>query len=112
MAGISPLRQGDTYPDAVWHFQDDIGNTVPLPSGTTFQLIIYDPKSNEVRIGAGTWASTSITLSQGMATYSWDTTDTAIVGNFKCYAKFTTNAGKVGTTDPQDFIIQPVFVQQ
>jgi hypothetical protein len=110
MAGITPMRQNDTYPDAVWHFQDDLGNIVSLPNGTTFQLIIYDPKTNAARVGAGTWTATN--LSQGIATYAWDTTDTATVGNFKCYAKFTVPGGKVGTTDPQDFIIQPIFVQQ
>lgn len=110
MSGITPMRQGDTYPDAVWHFQDDNGNVKPLPTGTTFQFIIYDPKTNFIQIGAGSWDTTNI--AQGMATYSWATGDTATVGNYKCYAKFTTTGGKIGTTDPQDFVVQPITVQQ
>lgn len=110
MAGISPMRQGDTYPDAVWSFIDDTGNIVPLPSGTTLSLIIYNPKTNTVQTGAGTWTTTNI--AQGQATYVWNAADTAAVGSFKVYARFTTPGGKVGSTDMQDFIVQPVFVQQ
>jgi hypothetical protein len=110
MAGISPMRVGDTYPDAVWTFKNDNGGINPLPSGTTLTLVIYNPKTNTVQNGAGTWDTSALAV--GQATYSWSSSDTAVAGNFKCYAKFTTPLGKTGTTDLQDFIVQTVFVQQ
>lgn len=110
MAGISPMHQGDTYPPALFTFVDDNGNYVPLPSGTTFTLVIYNPKTNVVTNGAGSWTPTN--LSQGMATYQWNAADTAIDGTFKLYVKFQTPTAQTGSTDEIQWVVLPLVGQQ
>lgn len=110
MAGISPMHQGDTYPPALFTFVDDNGNFVPLPTGTTFTLIVYNPKNNSVKNGGGTWDTSNINI--GQATYQWGTNDTAVVGTFKVYVKFQTPSNQTGSTDELTWVILPLFVQQ
>jgi hypothetical protein len=110
MAGITPMRQGDTYPPAMFIFKDDNGNIVPLPAGSTFTLEIYNPKDNSVRAGIGTFDTTQ--LSSGKVIYSWNSNDTAVVGTFSLYIKFVTPSSGTGSSDPISWTILPLFVQQ
>lgn len=110
MAGISPMHQGDTYPPALFTFIDDNGNFVPLPSGTVFTLIIYNPKNNSTTVGQGTWSTPN--LSQGQAIYQWASADTANVGTYKLYVRFQTPTAQTGSTDEISWTILPLYVQQ
>lgn len=110
MAGISPMRQNDTYPAAIFTFRDDNSNLVILPSGTVFTLEIYNPKDNSVRPGIGTFDTTQ--LSSGKVIYAWNANDTSVIGTFTIYIKFVTPSSGTGSSDPITWTIVPLFVQQ
>lgn len=111
MAGITPMHQGDTYPPALFYFRDDYGNTVTLPAGTVLTLYIYNPKTNSITTGTGTWNTANL-ATLGQATYQWGASDTSVVGTFKLYVHFVTPSSQVGSTDEIQWAILPLFVQQ
>ena len=110
MAGISPIRQGQTDPPAHLKFLDDLGKPLSFPAGTTFRLYLYQPKTNVTVQGAGTFTLTN--LAQGLVDYQWAAQDVATPGLYKVYAQYTLPSGSVGYGDEEDLFIKPVFAQQ
>jgi len=102
------MHQGDTYPDAVWQLFDDDTNPISIPSGSTFTLYLYDPRTNTVRAGTGSWEVNSYT--QARATYSWSSHDTATDGTFRIYARITTPLGQISSTDEITLNIIPALI--
>lgn len=102
------MHQGDTSPDAIWQFYDDSFNPVSVPSGSTFQLYIYDRIKNTIRVGSGKWTVNS--YSPVNATYQWDALDTASSGSFTIYARITTPSGHISSTDEIQWNILPGLI--
>lgn len=104
------MWQGQTYPAATWMFRYADGTPYPLPVGTTFALVIYNPKSNVQTTGAGSW--TAVNLAQGVVVYNWALTDTQTPGTYQVLAAFTVPGGQVGYTLPESLTIEPTYLQQ
>ncbi len=97
MSDISPMRVGDTDPDAVWQFYDRNGNLKIMPTGTTFILHIKDKATAKVKTGAGTWDTSA--MAAGSVTYHWNAQDTAAAGDYQISAQYTKLSGQVGSSD-------------
>jgi hypothetical protein len=110
MNDISPMRQGATDPPANWNFLDANNRAVPMPVGTTFTMYIYNPRTNGAIQGAGTFDTTNIAT--GILVYNWVAADSATPGEYQVFVGYTLPSGKNGYTDPVDWTVVPLFVQQ
>ncbi len=105
---ISPRFKGDTSPQ-FWTIQDSSGNILPL-AGATFAYLIYNPKTNIVTQGAGTFTITN--ASAGQVTYATNAADVATVGQYQVSVQCNLTDGTKRFTQPQQFTIIPLFLQQ
>ena len=111
-ADISPFRVGQTFPPAHYTFRDGSGAAIPLPTGTTFTMYIYNPANNTTVLGQGTWTSSATSLANGQADYAWNAADSATVGSYQVFVGFITPSGQQGFSDANQWDIVPIFYQR
>src|SRR5436305_2033382 len=101
------MRQGQTDPPVHYQFRDQLGNVVPLPSGTSFQFYIYNPNTFGSSVGQGTFSI--VDLTKGQIDYNWKNTDTLTLnGKYQFYVQYTLPTGGVGYSDTTDLIVEPL----
>jgi hypothetical protein len=110
MNDISPMRQGQTEPAASWNLVDANNRAVPIANGTVFTCYIYSQRTNVALEGAGTFDLTNIASS--IVVYNWSALDSATPGEYEVFVGYVTPGGKQGFTDPVEWTVTPLFVQQ
>jgi len=105
---IAPRVKGDTGPQ-FWTIQDTGGNALPI-TGATFIFWIYNPKTNQMTQGAGTFTITG--GAAGKVTYATAPGDVAVPEKYQCLVQINLTDGTVRFTAPQDFTVTPLFKQQ
>lgn len=108
---ISPRFKGDTGPQ-FWTIQDSGGNILPL-TGATFVYLIYNPKTNIVTNGTGSFSfANGSSAANGQVTYATGAADVATVGQYQVSVQCNLLDGTKRFTLPQQFNIVPLFTQQ
>lgn len=110
MNDISPVRVGQTSPSCHWNFKDALGNVVPMDGGTTFTQYIYNVNSGQTTQGQGSF--TNFNPSGGTVDYNWNAADSAVAGQYQVFAGYLTPGGAQGYTDPVDWRVDPITIQQ
>src|SRR6266702_7053795 len=110
MSGSWMMRQGQTDPPVHYQFKNQLGNVVPLPTGTTFQFYIYNPNTFASLMGQGSFII--VDLTNGQVDYNWNSADTInLNGKYQFYVQYTLPTGGVGYSDTTDLIVDPLIVQ-
>jgi len=110
MNDISPVRVGQTDPSCHWTFKDSLGDPYPLPANTVFTQYIYNVGTGFTATGQGTF--TNFVPANGTVDYNWSAADSAAPGQYQVFAGYVTPGGAQGYTDPVDWTVNPITVQQ